>query len=153
MSSTQSTWVNVRFRAKLTAVFLVLQSILLVTPALSDRLYFTDGESITGVLVGIDDGKVNWQSAMLGELSVDQHNIDYIESGDHFDLKLTGENLHNCWSGGITATIPTPLAPRYFMWSMRPWPAWCLWMTCRQNCTVGLWRRVISGSSDWITRC
>ncbi len=66
-------------------------------PALADRIYFTDGESITGVLVGIDDGRVIWSSAILGDLEIEQRHVEFIESGDHFDLKLTGEQLTNCW--------------------------------------------------------
>ncbi len=66
-------------------------------PALADRIHFTDGESITGVLMGIEEGKVQWQSAILGDIAVEQHHVRYIESGDHFDLKLTGEELTNCW--------------------------------------------------------
>ena len=66
-------------------------------PAQADRIYFTDGESITGVLVGIDDGRVIWSSAILGELTIEQRHVEFIESGDHFDLKLTGEQLTNCW--------------------------------------------------------
>jgi putative salt-induced outer membrane protein YdiY len=78
---------------------LILVGLLLYLPfpALADRLHFADGESITGVLVGIDDGKVTWQSAILGELYIEQRHVQYIESGDHFDLKLTGESFSNCW--------------------------------------------------------
>jgi putative salt-induced outer membrane protein YdiY len=70
---------------------------LLPVQAQADRIYFTDGESITGVLVGIEEGKVKWSSAILGEVTADQRHVEYIESGDHFDLKLTGEELSNCW--------------------------------------------------------
>lgn len=69
----------------------------LPTSAHADRIYFSDGESITGALVGIDEGKVKWASAILGEVTADQRHVEYIESGDHFDLKLTGEELSNCW--------------------------------------------------------
>ena len=76
-----------------------LIGLILLTPgwAAADRIHFTDGESITGVLVNIDSGKVKWQSAILGEVEVEQRYVDYIESGDRFDLKLTGEELRNCW--------------------------------------------------------
>lgn len=75
----------------------LLFGILLASQAHANRLYFTDGESISGVFGGIADGKVKWTSAILGELSVDLHHVQKIESGDHFDLKLTGRELHNCW--------------------------------------------------------
>ena len=70
---------------------------MLPTTVMADRIYFTDGESITGVLVGIEEGRVKWSSAILGEVTADQRYVEYIESGDHFDLKLTGEELSNCW--------------------------------------------------------
>lgn len=66
-------------------------------PALADRIYFDNGESITGVLTRIEEGRVVWTSAILGEVMADQRHVKYIESGDHFDLKLTGEELSNCW--------------------------------------------------------
>lgn len=76
----------------------VLFLLTLSSPAvLADRLHFTDGESITGALLGIEEGRVKWTSAILGDLAIEQHHIEYIESGDHFDLKLTGEELNNCW--------------------------------------------------------
>ena len=81
------------------AARVALVGLILLVPAwaAADRIHFTDGESITGVLVSIDSGKVKWQSAILGELEVEQRYIEYIESGDRFDLKLTGEEMHNCW--------------------------------------------------------
>lgn len=78
-------------------LLLLLLTALLPTSALADRIYFTDGESITGALMGIDKGKVMWSSAILGEVTAEQRHVEYIESGDHFDLKLTGEELSNCW--------------------------------------------------------
>lgn len=75
----------------------LLVLLLLAAPVQANRLYFTDGESITGVMVGIEDGKLHWKSAILGDLKVDLHNIEMIETGDHFDLKLTGKELRNCW--------------------------------------------------------
>lgn len=65
--------------------------------AQADRLHFTDGESITGAMVGIADGKVQWQSAILGSLFIELHHVRSIESGDHFDIELTGEQMTNCW--------------------------------------------------------
>ena len=38
-----------------------------------------------------------WSSAILGDLEIEQRHVEFIESGDHFDLKLTGERLTNCW--------------------------------------------------------
>ncbi len=75
----------------------VLCAAIQAAPALADRIYFSNGESITGVLVGIEDGRVVWSSAILGDLEVEQRHVEFIESGDHFDLKLTGERLTNCW--------------------------------------------------------
>lgn len=101
----------------------------------ADRLYFTDGESITGALVGVDGGKVSWTSAILGDLAVELAHVEYIETGDRYDLKTTGRELSNCWmylqsgqqllhcdegveslanwklvvSAGVTATEPGPL--------------------------------------------
>ena len=63
----------------------------------AERLYFNDGESITGTLVGIDAGKVKWRSSILGDLAVDQQHVARIDARDHFDMKLTGKSLHNCW--------------------------------------------------------
>lgn len=65
--------------------------------SLADRLHFTDGESITGTLVGIVDGRVTWTSAILGDLSIEQHHVEWIETDDRFDLKLSGKELSNCW--------------------------------------------------------
>lgn len=78
---------------------LLLLAIAALSPnrLLADRIYFTDGESITGAMVGIEEGKVKWSSAILGEVSADLRHVRYIESGDHFDLQLTGEQLSNCW--------------------------------------------------------
>ena len=64
---------------------------------LADRLHFTDGESISGTLKSIEDGKLTWNSAILGDLVIEQHHIKLIESGDHFDLKTSGKELTNCW--------------------------------------------------------
>ena len=79
------------------SILLFFAFILLPQYALADRIYFTDGESITGTMVGIEEGRVLWNSAMLGDLNIELRHVDYIESGDHFDLKLTGTELHNCW--------------------------------------------------------
>lgn len=79
------------------AVFVLFLALLAPVPALADRLYFTDGESITGVLLGIDEGKARWSSVILGELTVELHHVKYIESGDHFDLKLSAGEMSNCW--------------------------------------------------------
>lgn len=65
--------------------------------ALADRLHFTDGETLSGSLKGIQDGKVSWSSPILGDLVIEQFHINLIESGDHFDLKTSGQNLSNCW--------------------------------------------------------
>lgn len=86
-----------KFRRRVGIPLLLCLVAVLPASALADRLYFTDGESITGVLVGIEEGKVKWSSAILGEVAADQRHVEYIESGDHFDLKLTGEELSNCW--------------------------------------------------------
>ena len=72
-------------------------SALLSGPLYADRLHFTDGESIPGTLVGIGDGKVNWKSDMLGDLVIEQHHVELIESGDHFDMETSGKELTNCW--------------------------------------------------------
>lgn len=74
-----------------------LLGMLIATNVYADRLYFTDGESITGALVGIADGNVQWSSAILGDLSVGLHHIEFIESGAHFDMQTTGSELTNCW--------------------------------------------------------
>ena len=66
-------------------------------PSLADRLHFTDGESITGAMVGIVEGNVQWKSAILGDLSIGLNHVAYIESGSHFDLQTTGDELNNCW--------------------------------------------------------
>jgi len=63
----------------------------------ADRLHFTDGETLVGSLKGIHDGKVSWSSPILGDLVIEQFHINLIESGDHFDLKTSGQNLRNCW--------------------------------------------------------
>ncbi|WP_157976628.1 DUF481 domain-containing protein [Parahaliea mediterranea] len=66
-------------------------------PTLADRLYTTDGESIPGTLVGIENGNLLWSSEVLGELVIDQYHIQRIESGEHYDFKLSGRELNNCW--------------------------------------------------------
>ena len=82
-----------------TGHFLSLLALLLVavSPASADRLYFNDGESITGAMVGIVDGNVQWKSAILGDLSIGLNHVQFIESGAHFDLQTTGDELNNCW--------------------------------------------------------
>ena len=77
--------------------FWVVLLFVLASAAQADRLHFTDGESITGALVGIDDGRVSWTSAILGDLSLEQHHVEWIETGDRFDLKVSGKELNNCW--------------------------------------------------------
>jgi putative salt-induced outer membrane protein YdiY len=69
----------------------------LAGPADADRLYTTGGESIPGSLLGINDGKLLWSSEIFGDLIIDQHHIQRIESGNHFDFKLSGRELNNCW--------------------------------------------------------
>lgn len=66
-------------------------------PSTAGTLHLSNGESISGLLVGISDGKVHWSSEVLGELAVDQFHVEKIESGDHFDFKLSGRELNNCW--------------------------------------------------------
>ncbi len=84
---------SLRRRSLLVTVLVAL----LPATALADRIYFTNGESITGALLGIDEGVVRWSSAILGDVTADQRHVKYIESGEHFDLELTGEELSNCW--------------------------------------------------------
>ncbi|WP_165954159.1 DUF481 domain-containing protein [Seongchinamella unica] len=67
------------------------------SPALGDRLHFSDGESITGALVSISEGNVQWTSAILGELAIGLNHVSFIESGSHFDLQKTSGELNNCW--------------------------------------------------------
>lgn len=83
--------------ARLVRFFLLAFVLLQAAQVYADRVHFTDGESITGVMVGIDDGRLIWSSAILGELAIEQRHVEFIESGDHFDLRLTGEQLTNCW--------------------------------------------------------
>jgi hypothetical protein len=83
-------------RQTLRALGLVL-AFVFASSAQADRLHFTDGESITGALVGIDEGKVGWTSAILGDLYIEQHHVEWIETGDRFDLKISGKELNNCW--------------------------------------------------------
>lgn len=66
-------------------------------PVSADRLHFTDGESITGAMLGVADGQVQWSSAILGDLFIDLHHVRSIESGDHFDIEVTGKEMSNCW--------------------------------------------------------
>ena len=65
--------------------------------SLADRLHFTDGESLSGAFSGIEDGRVKWKSGILGDLSIELHHVELIESGDHFDLTTSGRELSNCW--------------------------------------------------------
>ena len=81
--------------APLLAIILVLIELNSVS-AWADRLHFDDGESITGTLVGITDGVVNWSSPILGDLAIGQHHITSIESLEHFDVKTSGRELTNC---------------------------------------------------------
>jgi len=76
---------------------LVFSLLVFVGSACADRLYTTDGESIPGTLLGIESGNVRWLSQVLGELEIEQFYVDRIESGDHFDFKLSGRELNNCW--------------------------------------------------------
>ncbi len=81
-------------RWNIALLYLVL---FLPAAALADRLHFMDGESITGAMIGIADGQVQWQSAILGDLYIDVHHVQFIQSGDHFDIETTGEEMSNCW--------------------------------------------------------
>lgn len=74
-----------------------LLAVVCASHAAADRLHFNDGESITGAMLGIADGQVQWNSAILGDLFIDLHHVRYIESGDHFDIEITGEEMSNCW--------------------------------------------------------
>ena len=76
---------------------LLLTLILVPVQAIADRIHFSDGESITGTLKSIGEGKVVWQNAILGELTIEQHHIDMVETDGRFDLKITGTELENCW--------------------------------------------------------
>jgi len=60
-------------------------------------LHLSNGESISGALEGGADGKLDWQSAILGELSVDQGHIKSVETEQRFEFKLNGSTLHQCW--------------------------------------------------------
>ncbi|MBT4522042.1 MAG: DUF481 domain-containing protein [Halieaceae bacterium] len=65
-------------------------------PSRADRLYFADGESITGALVSIEAGKVKWASEILGDLSIDQQHVELIDSRLSFRLNTNDESLTNC---------------------------------------------------------
>jgi putative salt-induced outer membrane protein YdiY len=65
--------------------------------AIADRIHFTDGDSISGSLVSIEDGKVKWLSGTVGEVLIEQHHVSRIETGAHYDLKTSGRELNNCW--------------------------------------------------------
>lgn len=86
-----------RFVFRICVPVLIVLSGFVGTHALADRLHFTDGETLSGTLKGIADGKVSWSSSILGDLVIEQFHINLIESGDHFDLKTSGQNLSNCW--------------------------------------------------------
>jgi putative salt-induced outer membrane protein YdiY len=77
-------------------VLLVL-SVMAGPLAQADRLYFSDGETLSGTFTGIADGKVSWSSPILGDFVIEQFHVNLIESGDHFDIKTSGQNLSNCW--------------------------------------------------------
>ena len=79
------------------AASVLLLASMTCTKAFADRLHFNDGESITGAMLGIADGQVQWNSAILGDLYIDLHHVRYIESGDHFDIEITGDEMSNCW--------------------------------------------------------
>ncbi|MEH6581998.1 MAG: DUF481 domain-containing protein [Halioglobus sp.] len=76
---------------------LLVLSTLYSTASPADRLHFSDGESITGAMVSIEDGKVKWQSPILGELNIELHHIEKMETGEHYDLDTSGRKLTNCW--------------------------------------------------------
>lgn len=78
-------------------IFFLLLATASGASAKADRLYTTDGESIPGRLLGVSDGKVLWSSGVFGDLVIDQHHISRIESGDHYDFKLSGRELNDCW--------------------------------------------------------
>lgn len=78
-------------------LWVMLLGMALASSATADRLHFADGESITGTFAGIADGHVQWTSVILGDLSIGQNHVEYIESGSHFDLQTTGSELSNCW--------------------------------------------------------
>lgn len=84
-------------RSVLLLLTFVMSIVLAGMPARADRLNFTDGESITGTLKGIADGKVTWSSGILGDLAIAQHHIESIESLDHFDIETSGQELTSCW--------------------------------------------------------
>jgi len=72
-------------------------SLLFAGPAGAARMYLDNGEAISGTLLGVSGGRVDWQSAILGELSVDQGHVQFIETDDEFDLRMSGRTLNNCW--------------------------------------------------------
>lgn len=79
------------------AVLLCLTNIMLVGGIRADLLHLTNGESLSGTLVQLDAGRLQWNSEILGELDIDQSHVRAIETGTRFDLKLSRKELRNCW--------------------------------------------------------
>lgn len=71
-----------------------------MSTASADRIFFDDGESLPGTLIGVSDGKVQWRSRVLGDVAIEQHHVERIETGERFDLTTSGEHWHNCWMYG-----------------------------------------------------
>jgi hypothetical protein len=59
-------------RSLTTVVYCLVSVLLLPAVAVADRINFTNGESITGVLTGAEEGEVKWASSVLGDLLVEQ---------------------------------------------------------------------------------
>lgn len=81
----------------LRCALLFISLVLPMAPALADRIHLSDGESLAGSLKAISEGEVVWQNDILGELKIDQHHVEMIETGQRYDLQVTGEELENCW--------------------------------------------------------
>lgn len=65
-------------------------------PSYGGRLYLPESESISGSMVGIQDGKLKWNSPILGELTIDLQHVHYIESQRRFDVLTNGQEWSDC---------------------------------------------------------
>lgn len=68
----------------------------LVSGASADRLVLDSGDSLSGKLKSLKDGKLVWINPVLGELKINQANVSAVQTDTNFDLQTDFGLLQSC---------------------------------------------------------
>jgi putative salt-induced outer membrane protein YdiY len=79
-----------------TFIGLLVSGMAASTPSYGGRLFLPENESISGSLVGIEEGRLRWSSPILGELTIDLQHVQYIESDRRFDVHTSEREWGDC---------------------------------------------------------